>query len=50
MVDKLASEHELSAFLEQENKLNLATWQRSRTSDELSSFIERRFALIDDAV
>lgn len=48
MVDRLTSERELSAFLEQRNRLNLATWQRNRTSDELSSFVERRFALIDD--
>ncbi len=50
MIDKFAGERELVSFLEKQQRLTMSTWQRERTSDELANFVERRFALLDDAV
>lgn len=45
----LQNEQELSVFLERQRELSLATWGRNRSSEELTHFVERRFAMLDDA-
>ena len=48
MTETLSSEHELATFLEEQERETLATWQRQRTSNELVSFVEQRFAALED--
>lgn len=49
MTETLASEHELAAFLEQQQRDTLATWHRERSHEELANFVERRMDLLEDA-
>ena len=42
------SEQELSQFLDQQHQESLQTWNRERTTDELSSFVARRLAQFDE--
>ena len=50
MNNMIAGEHELAVFIEQQQNNQLATWNRQRTLGELSNFVERRMALLEDAL
>lgn len=49
MTNTIVNDHELASFLETYRRDQIATWQRSRTKEELANFVERRFALLEDA-
>ena len=50
MNNMIAGEHELAVLIEQQQNNQLATWSRQRTLGELSNFVERRMALLEDAL